>query len=127
MCAYLLDTNAAIALLKGKPVTVKERFYAQLVGTVALPTIVVHDLYWGALRSAQVEYNLENIRTLAANLPILDFEIEDARFAGEVRAKLAARGTPIGPCDTLIAGQATARALTVVTQTMFGTLTKSPA
>ena len=44
---------------------------------------------------------------------VLDFDREDARQAGELRARLAAAGTPIG--DVLIAGQALARGLTLVT------------
>ena len=39
----------------------------------------------------------------------------DARRAGDVRAALRARGTPIGPYDVLIAGQALARGLILVT------------
>lgn len=35
--------------------------------------------------------------------------------AGAVRAHLAARGTPIGPYDVLIAGQALARGIVLVT------------
>jgi tRNA(fMet)-specific endonuclease VapC len=46
---------------------------------------------------------------------VLEFDKEDARQAGEVRALLASRGTPIGPYDVLIAGQAKARNLTLVT------------
>jgi tRNA(fMet)-specific endonuclease VapC len=37
------------------------------------------------------------------------------RRAGEVRARLALIGRPIGPYDVLIAGQALARQLTLVT------------
>ncbi|MFX8339484.1 PIN domain-containing protein, partial [Acinetobacter baumannii] len=39
---------------------------------------------------------------------------DDARAAGEIRAELARRGTPIGPYDILIAGQAMARGLPLV-------------
>ncbi len=46
---------------------------------------------------------------------MLDLDREDARAAGEIRAALARQGTPIGPYDVLIAGQAKARALTLVT------------
>jgi tRNA(fMet)-specific endonuclease VapC len=49
-------------------------------------------------------------------LPILDFTTEDARAAAEVRTSLEGRGTPIGSFDTLIAGQALARDLTLVTR-----------
>jgi tRNA(fMet)-specific endonuclease VapC len=46
---------------------------------------------------------------------VLEFDEEDARHAGEIRAQLASKGTPIGPFDVLIAGQARARELTLVT------------
>ena len=39
----------------------------------------------------------------------------DAERAGEIRAALQARGTPIGPGDVLSAGQAVARSLTSIT------------
>jgi tRNA(fMet)-specific endonuclease VapC len=50
-----------------------------------------------------------------AKLEIVDFDYHDAREAGEIRALLALSGKPIGPMDVLIAGQARARALTLVT------------
>lgn len=46
---------------------------------------------------------------------MLDFDDEDARTAGHVRAALEKAGTRIGAYDLLIAGQAVRRALTVVT------------
>jgi tRNA(fMet)-specific endonuclease VapC len=47
---------------------------------------------------------------------VIEFDREDARVSGEVRAAPADFGTPIGPLDTLIAGQALARGFTVVTR-----------
>jgi tRNA(fMet)-specific endonuclease VapC len=52
---------------------------------------------------------------LLADFPVLDFDQRDAYVAGDIRAALAAKGTPIGPYDALIAGQARARDLVVVT------------
>ncbi len=46
---------------------------------------------------------------------MLEFDKEDARQAGQVRAYLALKGTPIGPYDVLIAGQAQARSMVLVT------------
>jgi tRNA(fMet)-specific endonuclease VapC len=46
---------------------------------------------------------------------IVEFDQEDARRAGEIRAVLAKAGAPIGAYDVLIAGQALARSLTLVT------------
>ena len=54
-------------------------------------------------------------RVDALQFVVLEFDQDDARHAGEVRAHLASKGTPIGPYDVLIAGQARARKLTLVT------------
>ncbi len=51
----------------------------------------------------------------ALRFTLLPFEKEDARTAGEVRAHLRRKGTPIGPYDVLIAGQAVASKLILIT------------
>ncbi|RXH03673.1 PIN domain-containing protein [Bradyrhizobium vignae] len=57
---------------------------------------------------------METLRLLFSDLDILDLDQQDARAAGEIRAELAKRGTPIGPYDILIAGQAMAHGLPLV-------------
>ncbi len=71
------------------------------------------NLFHGAYRSARQSQNLALLDGL--RLAALEFDNEDARQAGEIRAALAAAGTPIGPYDVLIAGQALARGLVLVT------------
>lgn len=83
------------------------------------------NLWDGACRSQKVAINLETLRLLFGDLPILDFDREDARVAGDIRAELAQQGTRIGPYDILIAGQAKARGLTLVT-TNTGELDRVP-
>ena len=48
-------------------------------------------------------------------ISILPLEPEDAEEAGEIRAALERAGTPIGPYDVLIAGQARRRDALLVT------------
>jgi tRNA(fMet)-specific endonuclease VapC len=112
---YLFDTNAVIALSGRKSMPLVNRVAASDEGSIAIPAIVAHELFYGAYRSAQTAFNLETLRILFAEFGIVAFDTEDARVAGEIRAALAARGTPIGPYDLLIAGQAKARDLTLVT------------
>ena len=78
-----------------------------------MSAVVIHELYYGAFKSQRVEKNVARVDAL--QFPVLEFDQEDARQAGEVRAHLASKGTPIGPYDVLIAGQARARKLTLVT------------
>ena len=51
----------------------------------------------------------------ALQFSVLELDTEDTRQAGAIRALLAAKGTPIGPYDVLIAGQVVARNLILVT------------
>jgi tRNA(fMet)-specific endonuclease VapC len=63
-----------------------------------------------------VSENTDRMRVfLSGNVDLLSFDDEDARVAGMVRAALEKKGTPIGPVDLLIAGQALARGMTVIT------------
>lgn len=110
---YLLDTNAVIALLKLKPAFLS-RLKQHEPDEIALPAIVMHELFDGACRSARRDANLRHIRLLP--FQVLDFGERDALAAGEIRARLAETGKLIGPCDVLIAGQALARGSTVVTR-----------
>ena len=109
---FLLDTNALIALLKGHEGFLK-RLRQYLPQDFGIPAIVVHELYFGAYKGQRMAENLARVGGL--QFEVLEFDGEDARAAGELRASLAAAGTPIGPYDVLIAGQALARALTLVT------------
>lgn len=115
---WLLDTNAVIALVTRRSGALRRRVEAAEPGTLATSTIVAHELYFGAYRSQKIEFNLETLRLLFADLVVLDLDREDARTAGEIRAMLSRQGTPIGPYDVLIAGQAKARGLTLVTNNL---------
>ena len=113
---FLLDTNAVIALLNDQKGHVSRRIREQLPSDVALSAIVLHELYYGAYKSQRLERNVAIVGAL--RFEVLPFDQEDARDAGEIRAILASQGTPIGGYDILIAGQARARGLTLVTRNM---------
>jgi len=57
---------------------------------------------------------LRLIENFLRPLTLIDFRSDDAIVYASVRAKLERAGTPIGPLDTLIASQAVARKLTLV-------------
>jgi len=115
MISYLLDTNAVIALIGRKSDMLTKRIFHSPPNSIALSSIVVYELYFGAHKSVKIQYNLETLRFLLADFPIIEFDQQDAFIAGEIRADLERKGTPIGPYDVLIAGQAKARNLTLVT------------
>ena len=110
---YLLDTNAAASILNGRRSPIDRQARRHEPGDIGISTIVIYELYFGAAKSQRKQQNRARIDAL--RFPLVDFDRDDARYAGEIRAFLIARGTPIGPLDILIAGQARARALTLVT------------
>ena len=110
---YLLDTNALISLFT--PDRLLLRFVqAGAASEFATSAVVIHELYFGAYNSARIDRNVAEFDKLA--FPALHFDRADAVEAGRVRAELKRAGTPIGILDTLIAGQALARGLVVVTR-----------
>ena len=110
---YLLDTNVVIALLGSNPLVVMQvRRLSQQ--EIALSAIVMHELYFGAYKGVRTNETLRNYERL--RFEVLPFTANDAQRAAEVRAILQRAGTPIGPYDVLIAGQALARDLTLVTR-----------
>ena len=106
---YLLDTNTVIALLKNHPLSVRRRLQraASEASLIAIPSVVLFELWYGVARSERPRENTERLRVfLSGAINVLPFEEEDAAAAGNLRAALDAVGTPIGPYDVLIAAQA---------------------
>jgi tRNA(fMet)-specific endonuclease VapC len=104
-----LDTNVVIGILNGRPEPVRRNLAAALAAgeQVTVSSIVLFELWYGAAKSGRPTENAERIRTfLSGQIEVLPFEQEDAREAGHLRATLEKAGTPIGPFDVLIAGQA---------------------
>ena len=110
---FLLDTNAVIALLNDATSKAAKRARRESPSDIAISAVVAHELFYGAFKSARAAENVGVVDALQFEVIALDKE--DARQAGQLRAALALEGTPIGPYDVLIAGQALAREMTLVT------------
>ena len=114
----LLDTNACIALINGKPESVRVRLQKALAvgATVWVPSVSAFELWYGVAKSSRAELNRRRLETfLAGPISILPFEEPDAQVAGALRSELEASGKPIGAYDLLIAGQALRHKLTLIT------------
>jgi tRNA(fMet)-specific endonuclease VapC len=116
---FLLDSNACIAIINktaSHPFQVSLDRAIRLGDRLHVPSIAVHELWFGVAKSKHVHVNAFNLaQFLKHPFEVLNFDSKDAHIAGDVRATLAQRGAPIGPYDVLIAGQALARGLTLVT------------
>jgi len=113
---HILDTNTCIQYLRyGVKSPVTKRIAAANPGDLALCSIVAGELLYGARRSNNVAKKLAEVRKFCGLFPSLPVDDAAAEESAEIRADLAAVGTPIGPNDLLIAGVARANGLTLVT------------
>lgn len=115
---YLLDTNACIALMNGKPASVRARFREanESGAEINVSTVVAFELWYGVAKSSRPDANAARVEAFFAGpLRLLAFEEEDARVAGAIRASTEAAGGPLGAYDLLIAGQALRHRVTLVT------------
>jgi tRNA(fMet)-specific endonuclease VapC len=110
---YLLDANAVIGLLNDAASGLAQRARREKPADIAISAIVAHELFYGAFKSRRAERNVALVDAL--RFAVIEFDKEDARQAGKIRALLASKGPPIGPYDVLIAGQAMARNMVLVT------------
>lgn len=118
MIEYTLDTNACIALINGSSLLVRRRFKDVLAAgsVVCVSTVALYELWYGVAKSAKRDYNTERVQAfLSGPINLLPFDDADARAAGEVRALLEQERRPIGAYDSLLAGQAVRRGITLVT------------
>lgn len=114
MLKYLLDTNIVIYTMKNRPEDVRKQFN-RYHGQMAVSSVTLGELVFGAEYSQQVERNLADISAFTSRLEILPFDTKAAYHYGQIRAQLYKMGKPIGPYDMMIAGHARSAGLILVT------------
>jgi tRNA(fMet)-specific endonuclease VapC len=112
---YLLDTNTASYIIKGNIPAVRRRLVRVPIAQVAISTVTEAELRYGVARlpdAAQLQKLVEEFLVRLTSLP---WDSEAARQYGKLRASLDAAGRPMGNLDMMIAAQALASDLILVT------------
>lgn len=115
---YLLDTNILIAALNGTSPPLLNRLAGFAPSRLHLSSVVLGELRLGAEKSQRREAALAAVQELAEGMLVLPFDTEDATAYARIRAALERKGSPIGSLDMLIAAQAVARELVLVTDNL---------
>jgi tRNA(fMet)-specific endonuclease VapC len=110
---YLLDTDTISYLFQGRE-TVVSTFVEMRPSSVAISAISVAELRLGARRKGAKKIN-NWLDVFFENVTVLPFDQAAAEVFGQTANKLLRAGTPIGQNDTMIASQALANNLSVVT------------
>jgi len=115
---FCLDTNIIIHAINRRRPEFAARISEELQAgrTLMVPAIVRFELEYGLAKSQRREANQAILATLLARgFEQPAFDLDDAAEAGDIRAALEAKGSPIGPYDLLIAAQARRRGAALVT------------
>ena len=113
---FLLDTNVIIAYFKGSHV-VKERILSN-IEEIAVSTLVIAELYYGAKSSQYPGKNLENLSRFIDIIHVIPFDLSCAIKFGDIKSKLRAIGKPTGEVDALIGGTAMTHDAVLVTNNL---------
>ncbi len=113
MAGFMLDTDTVSFALRGEG-QVANRLLKHRPSNIRISSVTLGELRYGATRKRSRKLH-RLIDTFIAAISVLPFDQDAGDRFGTVAASLAARGSPIGGFDTLIAAHALAADLTLVT------------
>jgi tRNA(fMet)-specific endonuclease VapC len=111
----LLDTNICIFIIKRRPAAVLERFREYEIGDLGISSITLSELRYGVVKSEHRDRNARALDEFVTPMEIIPFDENAALAYGEIRATLERAGTVSGSMDMLIAAQAVALSIPLVT------------
>ena len=109
----LLDTNIVIGFFNGNSNYTKN--IKQYLDKIALSTLVVAELDYGAKASQKAKDNLNKLYRFVDLVKILPFDLQCVKQFGTIKSKLRKIGKPTGEMDALIAATAIAHKSPLVT------------
>ncbi|MDD5400922.1 MAG: type II toxin-antitoxin system VapC family toxin [Sulfurimonas sp.] len=111
----MLDTNICIYIIKNRPQTVREKLKEFDVGDLAISSVTVSELYYGAYKSLHIEKNLLALEHFLRPFNIVDYDTKASIEYGRIRATLEKSGNIIGGLDMMIAAHALSNKMILVT------------
>ena len=114
---YLLDTNILSALARQPTGRVYDILRARLPDTACTSIVVAAEIQFGLQRGASARVQQQMARIMSA-IEVRPLETPVELHYGDIRAHLEKIGQPIGANDLLIASQARALGLIMVTNNL---------
>lgn len=110
---YILDSNVIIDLFRGDQDTISR---IRAIKEVAVPAIVLGELYFGANKSNQTLKRTKEIQHLEELVHVLNVTNKTAQINGRIKDQLRIKGTPIPENDIWIAAIVKEHQLPLVTK-----------
>lgn len=113
---FLLDTNICIYYLNERHPQITRRMIAAGPDRLAVSSLTVAELHFGAERSGRPEANRGRLRIFLEELQSLPFDDHCGEWFGRLKAEGMKEGRPIPDFDLAIAATAMSQGLTLVSR-----------
>ena len=114
MTRYLLDTNTVSYIIKGNRPRVRERLLRVAMAEVGISVITEAELLFGLARRPDATNLKTVVEEFLLRVEVLSWDSEAAQQYSKIRATLEGAGEPMGNLDLMIAAQALALDLVLV-------------
>jgi tRNA(fMet)-specific endonuclease VapC len=111
---YLLDTNTVSYIMKGNRPRVRERLLGVAMAEVGISVITEAELLFGLARRPDATTWRTVVEEFLLRVEVLPWDSEAAQQYSKIRATLEGAGEPMGNLDLMIAAQALALGLVLV-------------
>jgi len=113
---YLLDTNTASYIIKGNFPRVRERLLKIPMAEVGISVVTEAELRFGVARRPEATILKRVVEEFLLRVESLAWDSEAAGEYARIRALLEKHGSPMGNLDLMIAAQAVAAGVVLVTR-----------
>jgi tRNA(fMet)-specific endonuclease VapC len=114
---YLLDTDTCIGVLRQRTGMV-QKLSSLKPADIAISAITVYELFCGVEKARDAAKERGKVEQFISAVFELQLDRASLQKSAQLRAELERQGMPIGPYDLLIAGQALAHGLILVTNNL---------
>jgi tRNA(fMet)-specific endonuclease VapC len=112
---YLLDTNTASYVIKGNFPRVRARLLKVPMAEIGISVVTEAELRFGVARRPEATALKRVVEEFLLRVEILPWNSQAAHHYARIRASLEREGEPIGNLDLMIAAQAVAAEVVLVT------------
>jgi tRNA(fMet)-specific endonuclease VapC len=112
---YMLDTNMASYIIKGRPEAVRTNLLQVPMDSVCISAITQAELLHGVARKPEARRLAEVVDEFLLRVQIMPWDEKSARSYAELRSNIARKGHSLSTLDMLIAAHALALGAVLVT------------
>ena len=115
MQLYMLDTNTASYIIKGKPAIVREYLLKVPMASICISSITQAELLRGVAKKPEAKRLPIAVKEFLIRVEIMPWDSGAAEVYAQLRTSYESEGTPLGTMDMLIAAHSVAVGAILIT------------